>query len=132
MASNQVGHVTVVLYVKDQSAARDFYVSVLGSQPTLDVPGMTEFVLLPGVTLGLMPEHGIASLISPPLTHPSDGAGIPRCELYLRVRDVDACYAQALEAGAQEVSAPASRDWGERVGYLSDSDGHVLAFAQSE
>ena len=54
------------------------------------------------------------------------GPGIPRCELYLRVRDVDACYAQALEAGAQEVSAPASRDWGERVGYLSDSDEQVL------
>ncbi len=132
MSENQVGHVNVILYVADQVAARDFYALVLGSRPTLDVPGMTEFAVLPGLTLGLMPERGIGTLISPPLPHPSKGAGIPRCELYLRVDDVDAAYAHALTAGATEVSAPAARDWGDRAGYLSDPDGHVLAFATVE
>ena len=131
-AGNRVGHLIVILYVRDQHVARDFYAAILGVAPTLDVPGMTEFEVLPGVTIGLMPEQGIASLIAPPLPHPSQGNGIPRCELYLRVPNADIAYEQALRAGAGAVSAPASRDWGERVGYLSDPDGHVVAFAQSE
>lgn len=130
MAENRIGQVNLILYVGDQSAARDFYASVLDMRPVLDVPGMTEFAVLPGITLGLMPEHGIASLITPPLPHPADGSGIPRCELYLRVDDADAAYERALRAGATAVSSPALRDWGERVGYLGDPDGHVVAFAQ--
>lgn len=121
---------SVILYVRDQEAARDFYASVLGSSPHLDVPGMTEFAVLPQVTLGLMPEDGIARIVSPPLPHPSAGAGVPRCELYLRVADVDDAHQEALRAGAQSVSPPAWRDWGEYVGYVSDPDGHVVAFAR--
>lgn len=130
MSHRPADEVILILYVRDQQAARDFYASALGIAPDLDVPGMTEFAILQGVRIGLMPEAGIARLITPPLPHPAQGAGIPRCELYLRVDDVDAAYARALQAGASPVSPPASRDWGEHVGYLSDPDGHVLAFAR--
>ena len=48
-----------ILYVSDQQVSRDFYAAVLGQEPILDVPGMTEFNLPDGSTLGLMPEAGI-------------------------------------------------------------------------
>ena len=130
MQATAADSLSVILYVRDQAAARDFYASALGLEPVLDVPGMTEFAVMPQVTLGLMPENGIARLISPPMPHPADGRGVPRCEVYLRVADVDGAYQQALRASATPVSAPSSRDWGEYVGYLSDPDGHIIAFAR--
>ena len=76
-----------ILYVADQTRSTAFYTTLLGNAPTLDVPGMTEFSLSDGCKLGLMPESGIARIISGPLRHPSEGNGIPRCELYLLVDD---------------------------------------------
>jgi uncharacterized glyoxalase superfamily protein PhnB len=38
---------------------------------------------------------------------------------------------RGLAAGAVLVSPPADRDWGHRVGYLADRDGHVVALAEA-
>lgn len=122
--------VIVVLYVEDQARARSFYARVLGVEPTLDVPGMTELPLADGVTLGLMPSDGIARILGDAMPHPSEGHGIPRCELYLRVDDAAAVHARALAAGARAIDELRERSWGERVSYLADPDGHVVAIAQ--
>lgn len=122
--------VEFILYVQDQALSRDFYATILGMQPCLDVPGMTEFELAAGCKLGLMPESGIAKFITPALRHPREGSGIPRCELYLLVDDVEAADERAIAAGAKLVDACKPRDWGDRVSYWADRDGHVLAFAK--
>lgn len=118
-----------VLYVADQRRSARFWAAALGGAPRLDVPGMTEFALPGGGALGLMPERGIRALLGDALPDPARAAGVPRCELYLRVPDARAAHARALAAGARELSAPAPRDWGDLAGYLLDPDGHVLAFA---
>ncbi len=120
-----------ILFVADQARSSAFYAAVLDRPATLDVPGMTEFFLLDGVVLGLMPSRGIHRLLAPALRDPADGDGVPRCELYLLVEDVEARHAAALQAGATELSPPAQRGWGHVVGYSRDPDGHVLAFARS-
>ncbi|MDX9751723.1 MAG: VOC family protein [Flavobacteriales bacterium] len=118
-----------ILYVADQPRSAAFYRTLLGKAPSLDVPGMTEFELGTGVKLGLMPEAGIARIISGPMPHPSTGAGVPRCELYLLVADLDAAVQRAARAGAVDVQPAADRDWGHRVAYFADPDGHVIALA---
>ena len=118
-----------ILYVADQTRSTAFYTTLLGNAPTLDVPGMTEFSLSDGCKLGLMPESGIARIISGPLRHPSEGNGIPRCELYLLVDDLAGAVQRAMNAGAQLVDQAADRDWGHRVAYCADPDGHVIALA---
>jgi hypothetical protein len=50
-----------IRYVADHAAATAFWTAVLRDQPSLDVPGMTEFTLTKGTVLGLMPEAGITS-----------------------------------------------------------------------
>lgn len=120
-----VQHAHVILYVEDQKRSAEFYGHVLSIEPTLDVPGMTEFPLGDG-TLGLMPEEGIARLLS---IDPAAGRP-PRAELYLRVPDPDAYYARSLAAGAVELSPLRERGWGDSVAYVQDPDGHVLAFAK--
>lgn len=116
-----------VLYVADQGRSRAFYTRVLAVEPVLDVPGMTELPLGSGARLGLMPEAGIRRLID----IDTGSAAVSRAELYLPVADLDRAWERAAAAGATALSPPAMRDWGERVGYLRDPDGHVLALAQA-
>jgi catechol 2,3-dioxygenase-like lactoylglutathione lyase family enzyme len=127
-ASPYAGPPIAILYVRDQAAAAAFYRAVLGVEPTLDVPGMTELPLAGGARLGLMPEAGIARLLDGAVD-PAAASGAARAELYLRVHDPAAFLARALAAGARLLSPLRARDWGETVAYCQDPDGHVLAFA---
>jgi len=113
----------VILYVADQRRAATFYAVLLGLQPSLDVPGMTEFDL-GGLTLGLMPGGDMADLV-PDITV---GTG-QRCELYLRRRDAQDILDRVEPAGGRVLSPIALRPWGENVGYALDPDGHVVALA---
>jgi len=119
----------VILYVFDQEKSRDFYNAVLAAEPTLDVPGMTEFAVAGG-TLGLMPERGIKKLLGDAINDPATARDVPRCELYLRVDDPNAYASRAKGAGAKELSPLQLRDWGDEVVYLADPDSHVIAFAR--
>ena len=119
-----------ILYVSDQQASRDFFAAVLARDPVLDVPGMTEFNLLDGSSLGLMPETGIRKLLGEALPEPAfGGGGGLRAEIYLLVDDPRECLQQAVTAGARLLSECANRDWGDLAGYCLDADGYVLGFA---
>ncbi len=119
-----------ILYVEDPSSSKQFYSAVLGLEPTLDVPGMTEFRLNDGTVLGLMPVDGILRLLANRIPDPRGGSGIPRSELYLLVDDPGSYHRRAVSGGAKELSALAPRDWGHEAAYSLDADGHVLAFAK--
>lgn len=121
-----------ILYVADQDRSTEFYAKALGTDPVLHVPGMTEFALNDGCSLGLMPEAGIKRLLGDPLPDPAAGAGIPRAEVYLIVGDATACHDRALEAGGRELSPLEKRDWGDKAAYSLDLDGHVIAFAERD
>jgi uncharacterized protein len=125
-----MNRIHLILYVNDQAHSADFYARVLACAPSLNVPGMTEFTLSANCVLGLMPEAGIKRLLGERMPDPAQAAGIPRAELYLRVADAPAYHQRALDAGAVELSGLADRDWGDRVAYSLDPDGHVLAFAE--
>ncbi len=118
-----------ILYVVNQARSTAFYAHVLGIEPRLQVPGMTEFALPGGGVLGLMPVDGIRNLLGAALPDPGAATGIPRAELYLILPAPSACHARALAAGARELSPMLARDWGHSAAYSLDPDGHVLAFA---
>lgn len=119
-----------IIYVADQKKSTDFYRELLALEPTLYVPGMTEFELSPSLKLGIMPENGIAKIIEEKTQHPANGNGIPRSEIYLLLDALQPYYDRALQSGAILVSDITDRDWGHRVCYFSDADGHILAFAE--
>ncbi len=121
----------IILYVANQQRSRDFYASILQIEPSLDVPGMSEFKLSNDLLLGLMPENGIAKILSNKTPHPNSGNGIPRCELYFRVENIEEIFEIAINNGAKLVSQIQPRDWGDTVGYLSDFDGHIIAYAKA-
>lgn len=119
-----------ILYVHDQERSRLFYEQLFCQSADLHVPGMTEFNVSDQCKIGLMPNAGIAKILENTLPHPESGMGIPRCELYFYVADCEQEFRHAVECGALIVSEPADRNWGDRVGYIADPDGHVIAFAQ--
>ena len=119
-----------ILYVKDQQRAKEFYRAVLRIGPSLDVPGMTEFQLVNGASLGLMPSANIKRLLGDKLPDPANADGIPRAEIYLLVESPGEYHARALAHGATELSPMQDRDWGHRAAYSLDPDGHVIAFAE--
>lgn len=122
--------VHLILYVGDPARSRAFYAQLLGKEPRLDVPGMTEFELPGGAILGLMPEAGIRRLLGDALPPAPPDPPPARAELYLLVADPAAAHARALALGARELAPPAPRDWGHVVGYALDLDGYVVAFAR--
>lgn len=121
--------VETILYVNDQEASCRFYQNIFRKKADLNVPGMVEFNMSENFKLGLMPNKGIAKIISDKTPHPDNGNGIPRCEIYLYVDDIQLEYNNALRSGAKLISPIADRDWGDKVCYFSDSDGHIIAFA---
>lgn len=120
----------IILYVSDQEQATSFYSELFKVKPHLDVPGMTEIQISENLVLGLMPEKGIKSLLGEVLPDPSKGSGTPRAELYIRAQNADSLHQLAIKLGAKELSPLVSRNWGEKVAYSMDRDGHVLAFAK--
>lgn len=125
-----ISHSLFILYVADQKKSADFYRALLKLAPSLDVPGMTEFTLSDSCKLGLMPNDGIAKILGNHTPHPQSGNVIPRCEIYLTVTDLDTIFQHAVALQVKVIAPPAIMDWGHRVCYLADPDGHIVAFAQ--
>lgn len=119
-----------ILYVSDQEKSKHFYEQLLNLKPSLHVPGMTEFQLSETSKLGLMPENGIAKILGNNIPHPNTGNGIPRCELYLKVKNANEHMERGIQLGAKLISPMQQRDWGDKAGYLADKDGHIIAFAE--
>lgn len=120
-----------IMYVADQHASTRFYSCVLGLEPALEVPGMTEFQLGADAVLGLMPERSAASLLDLSPERLASHNSVPRNELYLMVDDPAAYHLRSLTAGGREISGLSPRDWGHEAAYSCDPDGHVLAFARN-
>ncbi|SEP82229.1 VOC family protein [Flavobacterium urocaniciphilum] len=128
----QINHLEFILYVSNQEKSKAFYELMFQQAPTLHVPGMTEFTLNEFTKIGLMPNDGIAKIVSPTLPHPENGNGIPRCELYLTIENLEEQFPRLLNAGATLINPISPRDWGDTVGYLADFDGHVIALASKK
>jgi len=118
-----------ILYVLDQARSTAFYTEVLGMEPELNAPGMTEFRLSAETILGLMPSTGIERILGSAAGDAAPAAGAARGELYFVVDDPEANHRRAIAAGARELSPLSLRDWGDQVAYSMDPDGYVLAFA---
>ena len=119
-----------ILYVSDQKISRDFYSYVLNLAPSLDVEGMTEYILSDRTKLGLMPASGIKKILDGKTPDPESSNGTPRCELYILSDDAESYCKRALASGAAEISPMEKRDWGDSAAYYSDPDGHIVVFAE--
>lgn len=122
--------IETILYVENQIESSKFYQRIFRKMPDLDVPGMTEFIVSTTCKIGLMPNSGIKKILTNKTPHPETGNGIPRCELYFYVDDVQFEFDNAQNNGAKLISPIEQRSWGDKACYFSDPDGHIIAFAE--
>lgn len=117
----------VVLIVSDLDRALAFYVGVLGLR--LGHRSGAYAQLDTGATrLSLYERDAMAETVGRRMRPPEPDA--PGFEIGFKVSDVDAAYAHLLERGAEPVTAPADRAWGQRTAYVRDPDGHLLELVQ--
>jgi len=116
----------ISLGVRDVSRSRDFYVTGLGWEARLDVPGEVIFLQVNhGLILSLWDRAAMAAELG---TDPAalDACPIPPVTLSHNVSSpeaVDAVVGQARKAGAAVVRDPARQSWGGYSGYFADPDG---------
>lgn len=128
--SIQLSNIEIILYVSDVETSKEFYKKLFRMNPILDLSTISEFSITANFKIGLMSNNSIAKIVSKELPHPNEGNGIPRCELYLNVNNIESEYKNAINSGAKLLSPILDRDWGDRVCYFADPDGHIIAFAE--
>jgi PhnB protein len=115
--------VTPYLFLRDAPRAIEFYVRAFGARERFRMPGPDGKIMHAEIQIGdsrimlgeEMPERGSRS----PLT--LKGTAV---DLFLYVPDVDATFAQAVAAGAKELSPVQDMFWGDRWGSVLDPFRH--------
>jgi len=117
----------VILAVEDLSRSVAFYRAVLGWEQPVSTPVYAELASPNGLRLGLYDRRSFGHNIG---QVPAPIAGpVATTEIYLYADDLEAVLARASDAGAKVLSPASERPWGDRVGYIADPDGYVVAVA---
>ncbi|MGU3500729.1 VOC family protein [Mycobacterium sp. C31M] len=120
------------LVVGDGAAAIDFYVKAFGGTELGRMPGpdgrlVHAAVQINGSTVMLAddyPEYCDGQSETP------RGLGGTPVTIHLVVTDVDAAFAQAVDAGAEVVMPLGDMFWGDRYGVVRDPFGHKWSLGQ--
>ena len=119
----------VTLGVADVEVAAAFYERLGWTRSSASVAGVVAFFPTNGVVVGLWGAAELAAEVGQP------GAPTPAhraVAIAMNVADeaeVDRIIAEAVEAGATLVRAPARMDWGGYSGYFADPDGNAWEVA---
>jgi predicted lactoylglutathione lyase len=119
----------ICLPIEDRPRSYAFYQEALGLKPVGEpdedgIPEPLQFALADDVNLMLIPTGGFGWVLG---DQPAAPTGQSECILSLRVDSedaVDALAAQAIAAGAKEVTAPTRKPWAYLTTF-TDPDGHL-------
>jgi uncharacterized glyoxalase superfamily protein PhnB len=117
------------LVIRDCSKAIEFYKRALGAQeisrfPSPDGKSIWHAELRIGDSVVFMNDE------MPGMGHaaPTPAAPVP-VTMWLYVKDCDAAFRRATEAGAKATMPPADMFWGDRVSAVADPYGYLWSFA---
>ena len=114
-----------ILYVRDVAASLEFYERAFGLERRLLHESGQYAELETGSTALAFAAHELAAESVRELAR-ADPAGFEVC---LVDEDVEGAYARAVEAGAEAVSEPEERPWGQHTAYVRDPDGTLIEIA---
>jgi lactoylglutathione lyase len=119
-----------ILYVRDVAASVAFYERAF-RQPLRLLHESGQYAELEtGPTTLAFAAHELASANLPTQPHPGvGGAAGDRFEVCFVTEDVEGAYSRAVEAGAEPVSEPEVKPWGQHAAYVRDPDGILVEIA---
>jgi lactoylglutathione lyase len=119
-----------IMYVEDVPRSLDFYERALGLKRRFLHESGDYGELETGATALAFATHGLAASNLPDVY---DGAtqngGRPPFEVCFVTEDVAGAYERAVEAGADAVTEPKTKPWGQDVAYVRDPDGNLIELA---
>jgi lactoylglutathione lyase len=119
-----------ILYVSDVAASLDFYERALGQRRRFVHESGQYAELETGPTALALASHELAAANVPGLYRPERRAGAqPTFEVCFVTDDVQGAFDRATGAGAEEVTPPQTKPWGQDVAYIRDLDGNLVELA---
>ena len=119
-----------ILYVSDVAASLDFYERALGQRRRFVHESGQYAELDTGPTALALASHELAAANVPGLYRPERRAGAqPTFEVCFVTDDVQGAFDRATGAGAEEVTPPQTKPWGQDVAYIRDLDGNLVELA---
>lgn len=119
-----------IFYVKDVLTTLKFYESAFGLKPRFIHESNTYAELDTGDVALAFASEELGKINLPEgfqkntLTKPPQG-----CEIALSTKTPEKYFQQALQAGAQILSPPIEKPWGQVVAYVRDEDGILIEIA---
>jgi lactoylglutathione lyase len=113
-----------ILYVGDVAASVEFYERAFGLERRLLHDSGEYAELETGATALAFASRALAAENVPGLD-----AGTAGFEVCLVTEGVAGAFAKAVDAGADPVSEPATKPWGQEVAYVRDPDGVLVELA---
>jgi lactoylglutathione lyase len=119
-----------ILYVRDVPASLELYERAFGQRRRF-VHETGEYAELEtGATTLALASHELAASNLPGAFRPPDlGAPTSAFEVCFVTDDVGGAYERAVREGAEPVTAPQTKPWGQDVAYVRDADGNLIELA---
>jgi lactoylglutathione lyase len=119
-----------ILYVRDVAASLEFYERAFEQRRRLLHESGQYAELETGPTTLAFAAHELASANLPEGLEPGTDGGRPGdFEVCFVTENVEGAFARALEAGAEPVSEPQVKPWGQHAAYVRDPDGTLVEIA---
>lgn len=117
-----------MLHARDPGRVARFY-ATFGFEEQFSLPGPDGAPGFISMRRAGGAELGVTTEDTPRLLAGVEPGPGPRHELFVYVEDVDATVAGVAGAGGSVLKEPADMPWGERVGYVADPEGNIVALA---
>jgi lactoylglutathione lyase len=119
-----------ILYVRDVGASLDFYERAFGQRRRfLHESGQYAELETGGTALAFAAVELAASNLPQELVLGTPADSVPAFEVCFVTDDVGGAFDRAIDEGAEPVSAPHSKPWGQDVAYVRDPDGTLVEIA---
>jgi lactoylglutathione lyase len=117
-----------ILYVADVAASLDFYERALGQRRRFVHESGQYAELDTGDTALGLAAHELAAANVPGIDRPEKGSGAA-FEICFVTDDVQRAFDRAITEGAEAVTPPQTKPWGQDVAYVRDPDGNLVELA---
>jgi catechol 2,3-dioxygenase-like lactoylglutathione lyase family enzyme len=119
-----------ILYVSDVAASLDFYERALGQRRRFVHDSGQYAELDTGETALALAAHELAAANLPGVYRPEQRSSTrPTFEVCFVTKDVQGAFDRAITEGAEAVTPPQTKPWGQDVAYVRDPDGNLVELA---
>jgi lactoylglutathione lyase len=119
-----------ILYVSDVAASLDFYERALAQRRRFVHESGQYAELDTGETALALAARELAAANLPGVYRPEERPGArPAFEVCFVTDDVQGAFDRAITEGAEAVTPPHTKPWGQDVAYVRDPDGNLVELA---